>query len=307
MPGRESLMRERAKIAALLPLSSGARRDQLALRLERINRELGLSSKKRSADYRSVPPEILRTGVMGVGALGFQVLSPPGPGRLVRVPMYLDTTPAAPAQGTVSTDGGVNAVALVNPITIITFNQAAVSPSVVTGLRFSTRQIPWSEVRIVGFETTQRYTPSIADPNAGVPPIAVPGAPIPPAFLAAPQYRPFSLVRDLQVGGGANLFCHENYVDATVYAAKVPEFPGLRDNPVINRTNVVTVRGAFMGPGEVNPGGLRQVGSAISFSCALVCEVLEDDDFGAVIPGPYARSQSMARDSVDDGGGFVEG
>jgi hypothetical protein len=163
-------------------------------------------------------------------------------------------------------------------------------------MRLSTREVPWSKVRIVGFEVTQRYTNVI---NGYFSP--PPGVPY--AGLAMQQQRPFTMVRSLQVGGGAVLFPHETYINATVYAAKIPEFPGLRDNPIINKDNTVTVWAACIGYND----GAGNPGSAITYSCALVCEVLEDDDHGAPIPGPYARLNALARDTNPDGSGFVEG
>ena len=293
--GREDLLRERAKIIAMLPLTTGDRRFQLSLRLERIQRELGLRSKKRAEDYRSETIERAASGISGIGALGFGVNAPPGRGRLVRLPMYLDTTPAAPAGGDVTTDGGTGALALVNPAVIVRFNTNAVPAAIVTGMRLSTREVPWAKSRIVGFEVTQRYTAVITVAH----PLAPPAGPT----LAANQYTPVTLVRNLTVGGGANLFPHETYVDGVVYAAKVPEFPGLRDNPILNPDNTVTVWVACIG---YNDGGASP-GSAVTYSCSLVCEILEDDEYGAPIPGPYSRSHALARDTSEDGGGFVEG
>ena len=48
-------------------------------------------------------------------------------------------------------------------------------------------------------------------------------------------------VADLQIGGGANLFTHEDFGDANIYDADQPEFCGLRDYPILKSPNTATV------------------------------------------------------------------
>ena len=43
------------------------------------------------------------------------------------------------------------------------------------------------------------------------------------------------------------------------------------------------------------------VGESLTASCSLLCEVLVDDNYGAHIPGAYARAGSLVR----QGGSFV--
>ena len=99
----------------------------------------------------------------------------------------------------------------------------------------------------------------------------------------------FLLVRDLMVGGGANLLSQSGFVDGAIYDTRLPEFPGLRAAPVLEKTNRGYVEAAIVGP---------QL-ATMTFSMSLVCEVMDDEQFGKPIPGPYARGASLARRVVD--------
>ena len=116
-------------------------------------------------------------------------------------------------------------------------------------------------------------------------------------------YAPKLLVQDLQIGGGANLFTHEDFADGEIYDSAQPEFCGLRDYPILKSPNTAQVTVAAVGSGgSADPGGAGVVGvQSITFSVALLCEVLQDDNYGSHIPGPYARKGAMVR----RGGSFV--
>lgn len=100
----------------------------------------------------------------------------------------------------------------------------------------------------------------------------------------------FLLLRGLNVGGGANLLSQSGFVDAAIYDARLPEFPGLRASPVLESPNRAYIEAAIVGP-EL---------ATMTFSLALVCEVLEDSEYGEGVQGPYARGASLAR-RVSDG------
>jgi len=51
--------------------------------------------------------------------------------------------------------------------------------------------------------------------------------------------------------------------------------------------------------GVVCYGGV--IKNPYTFSVSLICEVLQDDNYGSHIPGPYARAGAMVR----RGGSFV--
>jgi len=133
-----------------------------------------------------------------------------------------------------------------------------------------TPQISWATLRIVGFESAVRYP-------------VLPNGPV--AQLC------FS---DLQIGGGANLFVHEDFAPADIYLAGQDSFAGLRDYPILKSPNVAQVSAQIVGPAGVTV-------SRINFSISLVCEILVDDNYGAHIPGAYARAGALVR----QGGNFV--
>ena len=127
-----------------------------------------------------------------------------------------------------------------------------------------TPQISWATLRIVGFEVAQKLNCAIQAPG------------------------PILLVQDLKIGGGANLFTHEDFADADIYSADQPEFCGLRDYPILKSPNVAQVNAQVVGPVGVSV-------SRINFSASLVCEILVDDNYGAHIPGAYARAGALVR------------
>jgi hypothetical protein len=100
----------------------------------------------------------------------------------------------------------------------------------------------------------------------------------------------FLLLRNLSVGGGANLLSQSGFVDGAIYDARLPEFPGLRASPVLESPNRVYIEAAIVGP---------QL-ATMTFSASLVCEVLEDSEYGEGVQGPYARGASIAR-RISDG------
>ena len=126
----------------------------------------------------------------------------------------------------------------------------------------------WATLRVVGFESAQRQYKAISNPG------------------------PTLLVQNLKIGGGANLFTHEQFADAKIYDADQPEFCGLRDYPILKSPNVAQVSVQGMG---------NQFSAQVAFSASLVCEILVDDNYGAHVPGAYARAGALVR----QGGSFV--
>jgi hypothetical protein len=106
---------------------------------------------------------------------------------------------------------------------------------------------------------------------------------------------PKLLLKNLQVGGGANLFIQEQFIDGTVYDERLPELAGLRAYPRLDSPNQAYVSAAVQG------GCL----TSLTFSVTLICEVREDADLGAGIPGPYLRRDATLRRTNADGDAFV--
>lgn len=218
----------------------------------------------------------------GVGGLQFQAQSPPGLGRLIRIPFYMDQanfagfhslTPALaiPAGGLSATTSDASTT---HPI--IGFrapNNAAAATVVFASAEPSlhTPQISWATLRIVGFEATvYRQINLVRDPYPGL------------AF------------RDLKVGGGATLFVHEDYGPSDIYLMGQDSFAGLRDYPVLKSPNVAEVICQYSGTATTLAGPVQVILQSM-YSANLVCEVLLDDNYGAHIPGPYARSGALVR------------
>jgi len=257
-----ALIQKRSKLEALLPVVGPGRQQKIMQKLERIDRVLEKSGY--SASQGRIADALAASGLEGVGGLMFQAQAPPGLGRLLRLPFYpINATTGL--TGLVITSAGAGLASQVNPVMIEVPAALNTSPGP-HGL--ATPQVSWATLRLVGFETQQRK--QTADGNV-VPPVIV--------------------VSDLQIGGGANLFTHEDFADSTIYSADQPEFCGLRDYPLINSPNVATVTGQMVGAHV----------DTITWSCAILCEVLIDDNYGAHIPGPYSRKGALVR----QGGSFV--
>lgn len=214
----------------------------------------------------------------GVGGLQYTAQSPPGLGRLIRIPFYMtQTTPyyaaaevgdteVAMTAALASTGRGSSTV----PLLYIDPSQALTTPGASNAALLTTPQISWATLRIVGFE-------------ADVAKYVLPAAPVAEVCFSG-----------LKIGGGANLFVHENYAPATIYAAGQASFAGLRDYPILESPNTAQVSAQIVG---------TSTSPVIAFSASLVCEILTDDNYGAHMPGAYARPGALVR----QGGGFVNG
>ena len=220
----------------------------------------------------------------GMGGLQFVATDPPGVGRLIRIPFYLESArtgfdamvPAASTQA----NGGANGTAsTTSPIIVATPSNAVGIGSSVT---MKTPQISWATLRIVGFECS-----------------AAKGQ------IASNTSSAQLLFKDLKIGGGANLFVHEDFASADIYAAHQDSFSGLRDYPLLKSPNVATVDVAVQtivaGANFPQQDSDAAVAADIIYSCNLVCEILQDDNYGSHVPGPYARSGAMVR----RGGRFI--
>ena len=254
------LLRLRSKLVAQLPLVGPARQKAIKTRLMQIDRILAKSGY--TAQKQAAATALAASGIEGVGGLSFQAMSPPGIGRLVRLPFYpVNATANVTTAGT--TVAAPTAGSTTNPV-FIEIPVAAGN----TAHILQTPQISWATLRIVGFEVAQKLNCAIQNPG------------------------PILLVQDLKIGGGANLFTHEDFADADIYSADQPEFCGLRDYPILKSPNTAVVTVQMLND---------VTGESMTVSCSLLCEVLVDDNYGAHIPGPYARGGSLVR----QGGSFV--
>jgi hypothetical protein len=215
---------------------------------------------------------INRAMVDGVGGLQFTAQAPPGIGRLIRIPFYLTTTSAGFSPlGTTALAATASGTSTTQPVINGQSPNEAGSATAITGtILLTTPQISWATLRIVGFESAVRYP-------------VLPNGPVAQLCYS-----------DLKIGGGANLFVHEDFAPADIYLAGQDSFAGLRDYPILKSPNTAQVAAQIVGP-------VGSTVSRITFSASLVCEILVDDNYGAHIPGAYARAGALVR----QGGSFV--
>ena len=281
----QKLVEKKAQLEAALPVVDDSRAAAIESRLDRIEAQL----KKEIAHAQAignVAAVKAAMGIDGIGGLEFQTQAPPGIGRMVRLPFYPTNDPAAQFV----TGGGAGAASASDPVVTYSLTAAGVYPTQVAAFTMTTPQISWATLRIVGFET-DIHNVSISSGAAA--------AQLAPGEVANSIAAPKLVVQDLQIGGGANLFTHEDFADAEIYDAAQPEFCGLRDYPILKSPNTAQVT---VGVVAVSNEALAAAGvTTMSFSCALLCEVLQDDNYGSHIPGPYARKGAMVR----RGGSFV--
>ena len=287
-----------------------------------------------------LPPEKQREAIRRLRVLGafiheddnsdlvFSAKSPPGKGRELRIPMYLESFDAGYYQTNVITDGGAGVAAVGNPTVVVSI-PSTVSPVLdqtiatfstdntfghftIKNLTFSTRQTPWSKMRVVGIETDVRYTPM----SPTVPNSAFSGTNVGVGVGLA--VKPRMLLKNYRVSGSANLFLQEGFIDGTFFSSKRKLFGGLRAYPVLESPKVLKVDVAVSG--EHYHGGALG-GSTLTFengievptdteftmTVAAIVEVLDDVEYGKNISGPYARGESLIRTPPANGQAFISG
>jgi hypothetical protein len=238
-------------------------------------------ARKQSNPYLESQVAVNKALVDGVGGMQFTAQSPPGIGRLIRIPFYL-VSGVANQIFSAKANTDLAAVALLRtggiaqpniPTVYIDFAGVAAGTFVTGTALMQTPQISWATLRIVGFEINRQDA------------------------VLAPNAAPEICVSDLQIGGGANLFVHEDFAPSGIYLSGQSSFAGLRDYPILKSPNVAQVSVQGVGFSNALGAGSPQ----IAFSASLVCEILVDDNYGAHVPGAYARAGALVR----QGGSFV--
>ena len=215
---------------------------------------------------RSAQNRIDRALVDGVGGLEFLAQSPPGLGRLVRVPFYMEDAFAGfAAMSGQALPIAAAAGSLTHPVIVIINGvfPALGLPGLTALATMRTPVVSWAILRVVGFETFVQRCELI---------------------VAMPMGVSFG---NLSLGGGPDLFPHPTLVPDRVYDGRSDSLSGLRDYPILRAPNRVEVNVQAMG---------QQASPVTTFSCNLVCEILEDDEHGLHIPGPYARPGALVRE-----------
>ncbi len=304
------LIRKRKRLLALLPLVTADKANKIRDELALIDQSIGRPEPFKPQQ----PPVASAAGVDGVGGLQFQAQSPPGAGRLVKIPFYLSSgdfnlqarfTP--PQIGPlIITGAGFNTPDPNNPVVSFTMPNDAAGRRSVSGFRFRTPRINWSNLRVVGLETTQQLSPYGGNAPLESSPVGLllpsgvvgGGGFVGVGYLASGEYGSairynsgiiYILIKNLTVGGGANLLSQEGYIDAAYYDVRNPGFAGLRAYPELISPNRSSLEVAFVGPPLAN----------VVFSINLVCDILEDQEYGTYQVGPYDRPDTMRRSNVN--------
>lgn len=302
------------RLELLLRMSSGDRARDVRAALDELYRQVEVAPPRPTAERLMKNLASSASGVNGVGGLRFEANAPPGLGRMVAVPLFLfdmDPQPTFPAGAgawsTVTTSAGVSAVDERNPTVVVNIpplDTLGNANRKVRGLRFRTPILEWATVRIVGFQVSARCVGLPADstlipafppaPNGGAPPIPIVET-LP--FEYTSGQRPLLMVKNLNVGGSANLFPQGEYADATVYSTRLPEYAGLRDNPILESPNRAFLTAAVVGVPF----------TSMTLSMQIIVDILDDTEFGRHMPGPYARRGAQGRTPSIEANAFVGG
>jgi hypothetical protein len=191
--------------------------------------------------------------IQGAGRLRFTSISPAGTGRKVYIPLYLTT---ATGGYQALTDTGLAAISTTCPTITLAAPAAAGATGTAT---LVSPQISWALLRFVGFVTSIQ-TPVLPS--------------LPPMDIT------FS---DLRLGGSTNLFVHEDFASGDLYEIGNSN-PGFRYYPILRSPNTMTVQVQGIG---------MPTSAATAFSCAIMCDILDDDQYGMHISGPYARRDTI--------------
>ena len=279
------LVDAKQRLEDALPMADNTSAMKIEARLDQIEAQLS-REMDRARQLGTVEQIRSAIGLNGMGGMDFQVQSPAGKCRLLKLPFYAKVAPTGGTGSYVTAAGAGAASETVPTITYLAAAGAAANqPQLSAGglIQLETPQISWATLRIVGFEVEVSGTSS--DVNGAT-------------FTNSNTFPiPKLAVSDLKIGGGANLFTHEDLADASIYDSAQPEFCGLRDYPILKSPNVAQVNAAVLGFN----GGDTAASFTLTFACSLLCEVLEDDNYGTNIPGPYARGAAIQR----RGGSFM--
>jgi hypothetical protein len=251
-----------------------------------------------------------RALVSGIGGLGFRALSPPGSGRLVRIPFY----PQNPTEAW--TGGSGISAAGDDPILNLIIPAGSQKSNKLTMLTY---QFDYGAYKILGLQTNYQgsYNTGFSSPVPGGPPVV----PLSPLGVGIS-------VGNLSLYNGQTLFVQLEDMDASTFqllpdfrtdflttaagsqgsqrenpynylARRSRFFPGLRDYPVVFGTaNVTMTVQAFIG--QPMTGGVNM---NIPFSCYVVADLVEDYVFGdPVINSPAARAGANVKLGAKDMG-----
>ena len=248
--------------------------------------------------------------VSGVGGLEFDAQSPPGAGRLVRIPFY--------ALNAANQWVGANGITEPGdcPVTAL----ALTAGQQIQEIGLTTRVLDYGKYRILGVQTNWERSYLVAGD-----------------FGATNEGNIAVAIRNLEVYNGAELFVTEDNqcMDANTFAvfqssaegslfggggggagafSTVPSrqyrrrysrfFAGLRDNPVVGSSSQVRITVQYFSRVPIPAASSMR----IPFSCNLVAEMVEDRVFGnPVVPSVSARRGAQVKASSAELGQTSEG
>lgn len=242
--------------------------------------------------------------VSGIGGLGFRSLSPPGSGRLVRIPFYPQNPTEAWTGGSgISTAGD-------DPILNLTIPAGSQKSNKLTMLTY---QFDYGAYKILGLQTNFQGSYNTGTAQPGNPVLSPLGVAIAVGNLSLYNGQTlfvqledmdastFQLLPDdrtdfLTTAGGSGSQRENPY---NYLARRSRFFPGLRDYPVVFGTaNVTMTVQAFIG--QAMTGGVEM---NIPFSCYIVADLIEDYVFGdPVVNSPAARAGANIKLGAKDMG-----
>jgi len=297
------------ELRRLIPILPEAQQKEAILYLRRIG-ELDAATEDNSSE------------------LIFSAKSVPNDQNQLRIPMYLETFDGGYYQNSIITDAGEGLPARANPTVIVdisntrlpVLDQTIASYStdstfghyIIKGMTFSTRQTPWSKMRVVGIETDVRYTPT----SPVLPDSANNGDNV--ALGIGLGVAPRILLKNYRVSGSANLLLQEGYIDGTFYSVKRQMFGGLRAYPVLESPKTLKIdialsgehyHGSAIGGRTITFSNGINVPTSTNYSVtvAAIVEVIDDVQYGRTTPAPYARGESLLRTPPANGQSFISG
>lgn len=241
--------------------------------------------------------------VSGIGGLGFRSLSPPGSGRLVRIPFY----PQNPTEAW--TGGSGISAAGDDPILNLTIPANSLKSNKLTMLTY---QFDYGAYKILGLQTNFQGSYNTGMSQPGQPVLSPLGVAISVGNLSLYNGQTlFVQIEDMDAstfqllpddrtdflttvgGSGSQRENPYNYL-----ARRSRFFPGLRDYPVVFGTaNVTMTVQAFIGQSMAGPE------MNIPFSCYVVADLIEDYVFGdPVVNSPASRAGANIKLGAKDMG-----
>jgi hypothetical protein len=303
-------------------------------------RHIGSRSKRPILSWVEGMSEINRRFVDGEGGLSFVTSSPPGPGRLCRLPFYPASDGSA-LSAVYFTPTGATDPYLVrtgideagdDPIINLQIDPPFTSLSQSGARQLVTRPLDYGRFRILGLQTHEQ--PAYFADNNGSPPVS--GA----FSLYNWSSPPVITVSNLQTQNGRDLFVTRNdqQLSASTFSILPYEsswappgtvlspgqlqkltkgasrwsrrstmyFAGLRDNPVVDiDTPVLLTAQAFVPPWSpddvTSPSPDTRL--VVPFSANLVIELLDDFVLGDIVnPSPSSRAGAQVRVGLRDRG-----